>query len=110
MKPPRPPFVLLDVNAWKDYFRSDAPELVQARRRLQRAKERGLVRPILTGPLTWELARSAKGEGFERYAAMMRFAWNACGARVLRPDQERELDELRLRRRLTEREIFFPTH
>ena len=98
------PLVVIDTNVWLDYFDPTAPTAEADRQLLRRAKRKGLVRPILTAPISAELMRTCAREGFDRYAAMMRFAWNMCGARVLATDDDREEAELRHRRTLERRE------
>lgn len=98
------PLVVIDTNVWLDYFDPTSRTAEADRQLLRRAKKNGLVRPLLTAPISAELMRTCARDGFERYAAMMRFAWNMCGARVLATDDDREEAELRHRRKLSRRE------
>src|SRR4051794_27954598 len=99
-----PPLVVVDTNIWIDYLAATNTAADADRALLRRAKRKGVVRLMMTAPITQELMRACPREGFARYAEMMRFAWNMCGARVLATEDEREELELRLRRRLELRE------
>lgn len=100
----RPPLVVIDTNVWLDYFDPTSPTAEADRKLLRRAKKDRVVRPIMTAPITQELMRTCPHDGFARYAEVMRFAWNMCGARVLATDDDREALELRHRRTLERRE------
>ena len=98
------PLVVVDTNVWLQYFDLASPTADADRQLLRRAKKSGVVRLMMTAPITQELMRTCPHDGFARYAEIMRFAWNMCGARVLATDGDREELELRHRRKLDLRE------
>jgi hypothetical protein len=97
------PLVVLDVNAWMNYFRVEevsAPILFERRERLRSAVARGLVRPMLTVGGVSELAATSN-YGHAIYSEMMCFAWEVCEARLLATEGERSKDEILWEGKLT---------
>jgi hypothetical protein len=75
-----PPLLVVDTNVWLDYFAATTATADADRALLRCAKKKGVVRLLMTAPITQGLMRTCPHDGFARYAEMMRFAWNLCGA------------------------------
>ena len=95
------PLVVLDMNAWLDYFRiegsvtsHDDPVRAEARARLRLAVARGLVRPMLTIGVASELAGAMVHMGHATYCEMMLFAWEVSGGRLLTHEDDRCRQEI----------------
>jgi hypothetical protein len=108
---PSRPKVLLDTNAVAYLFNREgftSEELSSVRERIRRRAALDEVRPVLTVPRGWELAKfySEPGFGPHSYREMIRFVVAVGAGWVLKNEYERMVLELRRRRKLTDAEAF----